>query len=81
MTLLGYCQRRGLIVDFPILKAEHASNAQRSFTLRASWKITFPFLRKLEAVRVIIYHLLSTAVQLLKSPLEVERKSSFSTEG
>lgn len=50
-------------------------------TVRESWMITFPFLTKLEAVRVIICHLLSTAVQLLKSPLEVGRKSSFLTEG
>lgn len=39
-------------------------------TVRESWMITFLFLTKLEAVRVIICHLLSTAVQLLKSPLE-----------
>lgn len=32
MTLLGDCQRRGAIIDFPILKSEHASNAQRSLT-------------------------------------------------
>lgn len=52
----------GPIVDFPILKEEHASNAQKSLIVRESWTITFPFLTKLEAVRVIICHLLPTAV-------------------
>lgn len=77
MTLGGDGQRRGTDCGFPYFKSRTCFKCPAVsclLTVGESWTITFLLLTKLEAVRVIICHLLSTGVQLLKSPLEGGRK-------
>ena len=72
MTLLGDCQRRGGDHRFPYFKIRACFKCPEvSYLLyeKVGWSLFLSW-QNWRAVWVIICHLLSTAVQLLKSPLE-----------